>query len=1147
MKNLFTLLGLSLCLTVFGQDTTVVQTFTYDSISTRRAIFPFPAELEDKQFEKVLMYYNIKCSPLTPWDSYNCGEWDYLAYSNIFRHTGLLDSVEVNTDRYLVDGDALETIAYVEDPYFHYYQRYERFITYSEEEDLDFAIGDASSTSVEPFGTSNRAQHSQLLWLNTELIAAGLTAGEIAKLRFDVDALGAEMGRLVIKMKHTPAMVLTDFDDEDWMTVYDRSTEFLATGINTLNLTYPFNFDGTSNVLVDISFENLVADAADNVLKATPVGFDAVISSNVKYGYLNIEAGDFAQLDFDGVTFGDEISISFWSNGDADLLPVNTSILEAVNNRNQRVINIHFPWSNSRIYWDAGDETGYDRIDELATAAEFEDNWVHWAFTKNKTTGDMKIYKNGSLWHSGSDKNRSIAEITKFILGSNINNDNNWAGKIDEFRIWDKELPLAVINDWKDRKLDPSHPNYADLVAYYDFDEVPAMIDRSGNNHVAMLSTPGMVQFDDVDHMPFQLSETRPDIVFVQGTFTSELDSAIVEDAVMVDPIDVLEYEVGDRRFNIASINSFYPVGNSNTYDVDGEIISTTLHEADFTTTNETLTYYEEPFEVIERFEIGRFITPYGIGFDLGPNGFTYVYDITDYQSLLAGDVDFAAHNTQELIDIKFLFIEGTPPRDVLGIEQLWDGFGSYLYKDLDNDDVLSATEVDIDPEGKMFKVRSRITGHGHNGSNNCCEWGNGVGRDHKLLVDGSLRDTWEIWQEVECGENPNISQGGTWPYAREGWCPGDIVAEHETDITAFVTPGSVASIDYDIEDVPAGDPAQGNGNYVIAMHLVTYGEANFNLDAAVIDVLNPNEWEYYSKWNPTCQNPRILIKNTGSENLTSAKISVWIGGYDNVVTIDWTGNLAFLEEEMVEIPITSDWWYDFEGLTTFSAKISSPNGGVDEYSNNDVYTSKFTPTPVINDLFYVWFKTNDAARENEIYIRNQNGEIVYSRTDLPNSTEYKDTLDLPAGCYTLELTDSDHDGIGFWASGETSGFIRLREVGGGMIETFTTDFGAYMKYSFTVDYALSVDDYEENFNLNIYPNPSKGVFNINLDNFKGENIQLEVHNRLGAIVHREVIGANNPDGYLQREIDLTDVADGMYFVKIISENNTATRPIIKQ
>jgi hypothetical protein len=85
--------------TAKSQDTITVQTFTYDSITTRRAIFNFPPELQTMEFEKVLMYYNLKCDALTTWDSYNCGEWDYLTYSQIWDHTGQFDSVAVNSPR----------------------------------------------------------------------------------------------------------------------------------------------------------------------------------------------------------------------------------------------------------------------------------------------------------------------------------------------------------------------------------------------------------------------------------------------------------------------------------------------------------------------------------------------------------------------------------------------------------------------------------------------------------------------------------------------------------------------------------------------------------------------------------------------------------------------------------------------------------------------------------------------------------------------------------------------------------------------------------------------------------------------------------------------------------------------------------------
>ncbi|WP_070137865.1 T9SS type A sorting domain-containing protein [Crocinitomix algicola] len=1135
---------------IYAQDTTFVQTFTYDSISTRRATFPFPADLEGKTFEKVLMYYNIKCDPLTPWDGYNCGEWDYLAYSHIYDHLGTYDSVAVEGPRYKVNGESPDVIPFVNEAYYNYHQNYEKFITYSAESDNDYMIGMDALTSNAPFGTNSANQRTQILWLNSELSDAGVSAGEIAKIRFDVTDLGEAMGHLTVKMKHSETSEITGFDDEEWIIVYDRNTSFAAVGSNTLNLTYPFDYDGASHILMDISFNNEEVLGDDNNVTASASGFNSVISTNEQLGYLNIEPGQWAQVELSDYDFEDQVTISFWSNGNADHLPVNTSVLEGVDSLNNRVFNIHFPWSNSRIYWDIGAGSGYDRIDKEATAAEYEDTWNHWAFTKDATAGTLSIYKNGTLWHSGTDLTRAAGIINRLILGTNKNFDTNWAGKLDEFRIWDVALDASTISDWMNKKLDPSHPNYSNLVVYYDFDNSPLILDRSGNNRDAMASATNMIQFYDGSNVGSTISTTRPNITFVQGTYESELDSILVIDSVMVKPISIMEFAVDGRKFEIVDVYHKFPTGTSKTFDHLGDEISSTEVTADGSYENETIVYYNEPYENIVQYEIGRFITPYGIGFDLGPNGFTYVYDVTDYQSLLKGDVDFQAHNTQELIDIKFVFVEGTPPRDVISLERLWDGKQSYLYKNLDDDVNLTATEVELDAAGEMFKVRSRITGHGHNGSNNCCEWGGG--RDHELYIDGVLRDEWEIWQEVECGENPNISQGGTWPYAREGWCPGDIVEEHEFDITPFVTPGTTTTIDYDIEDVPAGDPDQGNGNYVIAMHMVTYGGANFDLDAAVVDVLNPNDWEYYKKWNPTCQNPRVIIKNTGATTLTSAQIDVWVGGFDNVITFDWTGELAFLEEEVVEIPITPEWWQDFEGKLTFSAQIRNPNWGVDEYSNNNVYTVNFEAAPVINEPFFIWFKTNNKASENKLYLRDENGDIVFSRETLENETEYRDTMNLPTGCYTLELTDSDHDGISFWysaaAEGETAGYLRLRQVGGGMIKTFDPDFGAYTSYSFSVGYAVGIDEEEEvNYNLSVYPNPNQGEFTLTLDNFIGENIALEIYNELGANVYNENIGNMNEVGYLQKNMDLSSLSEGVYILRVISDKKSVTRRIVIQ
>ena len=118
MRKLFLFLSL---LTVgfqsIAQDTTWVQTFTFDSITARRSLFQFPSELDTMRFEKVMMYYKLKCSPLTSWDQYDCGEWDYLTYTRVFNHTGVFDSIAKNSSRYLSNWTSPNTINYSPVPY----------------------------------------------------------------------------------------------------------------------------------------------------------------------------------------------------------------------------------------------------------------------------------------------------------------------------------------------------------------------------------------------------------------------------------------------------------------------------------------------------------------------------------------------------------------------------------------------------------------------------------------------------------------------------------------------------------------------------------------------------------------------------------------------------------------------------------------------------------------------------------------------------------------------------------------------------------------------------------------------------------------------------------------------------------------------
>ena len=103
-------------------DTTIVQTFTFDSIVTRRAVFQFPEK--GKRYEKILMYYTLKCDSLTPHDKYPCGEWDYTTYTRVFHRTGKMDSVKHTQPSFVVRGKSPRTYLYSDSPTYTYYESY---------------------------------------------------------------------------------------------------------------------------------------------------------------------------------------------------------------------------------------------------------------------------------------------------------------------------------------------------------------------------------------------------------------------------------------------------------------------------------------------------------------------------------------------------------------------------------------------------------------------------------------------------------------------------------------------------------------------------------------------------------------------------------------------------------------------------------------------------------------------------------------------------------------------------------------------------------------------------------------------------------------------------------------------------------------
>ncbi len=69
---------------------------------------------------------------------------------------------------------------------------------------------------------------------------------------------GQTMNYFTIRMKHTNLAAYTDnlWESADWTTVYQSDETISAAGWRTFTFTTPFEYNGTDNLMVDISFNN---------------------------------------------------------------------------------------------------------------------------------------------------------------------------------------------------------------------------------------------------------------------------------------------------------------------------------------------------------------------------------------------------------------------------------------------------------------------------------------------------------------------------------------------------------------------------------------------------------------------------------------------------------------------------------------------------------------------------------------------------------------------------------------------------------------------------------------------------------------------------------------------------------------------------
>lgn len=1140
MKKLLTIITLIATIQSIAQDTVVVQTLTYDSTG-RDYMFDFPVD-DGTTYEKIIMQYSMRCTDglVSTGNEPNkgCGEWDYSCNTYI-TDTSYTDSIKGTHPTHVISGFSGTAFNYTNTPTNSYY----RFtlknadITITTEDTLTVGAGTDSVNNT--FQTSYGAAKTQYLWTASELSSAGLTTGNISGMLVDVLESNASVEFLRIKMKHTTSTALdpSNPDLQGFSSVFYNQVD-LSLGQNDIRFYNDFNWNGTSNILVELSFTNGVENS-DNVLAGHDAGFDAAISSADFDNYFELSGSEFLDLGNTAFnTVSDEITVSFWLYGNEEYLPRNTSAFEGFDANGTREVHAHLPWSNSGVYWDCGNVGGYDRINKTATTSQLEGQWRHWAFTKNTNTGVMNIYLDGALWHTGTGKNKLI-DLQDMFVGTNYNGAYDYYGNIDDFQLWNKELSVSEISDWMYKELDSSHPQFSNLIADYKLNEGTGSLttDHSSFGDSAIINGGPNWRFYRGDNIfkGFVASTQRPNIGFFQGTYSRTVNDSIVYDTIMNSANQILYYQLSGSDVEAYDTLFVWKGGYEYIYDNNGVKIDSNAISTSNTINVGSLDYF---IKYPMNFEIMSFVTPYGIRLDLGIEGKTWTFDVSDFEPILHGSKRLfmtAGGQNQEEMDIKFLFIKGTPAREVKNIQQIWK-VQSKGYTPIVADDFFQPVNVKLDTAARDYKIRTAITGHGQEGEF--------IPRQHYINIDGGTNEVeWEVWKE--CADNPVYPQGGTWIFDRAGWCPGMATDVNEHYIDA--NPGDIIEIDYGLVFGAGGD-----SRYWVNSQLVSYGSPSFNLDAAVIDVIRPSKKIEYDRINPACQDPIVVIQNTGDSPLTSLTITYGVTG-GTFETYSWSDSLGFMETDTITLPIPSSvFWYSPSQVDKFEVTVSAPNGGADEYAQNNTFISDFDKVRQFYGPVEIFVLTNSMPYENSYSLRNSDGDtLLYGEQYFLNSfTEYTDELTLPVGCYSYEFRDDmvgqfGQNGLEFWFYSQFGiGVTTISDST--QQEYFDPDFGAYIKYDFSIG-AIYTNDLPEDVPyqlVRLYPNPANDVLNVELHGFKNMETTFMIYNSVGKLVSSKKRFFKDKS---TEEFDISGLKSGMYFLQIQNGNQTKTRKFIKK
>lgn len=281
---------------------------------------------------------------------------------------------------------------------------------------------------------------------------------------------------------------------------------------------------------------------------------------------------------------------------------------------------------------------------------------------------------------------------------------------------------------------------------------------------------------------------------------------------------------------------------------------------------------------------------------------------------------------------------------------------------------------------------------------------------------------------------------------------------------------------------------------------------------------------------------PSLKVYNTGQNTITSMQIeygSAWVG--DDIY--EWTGTLEANAEIEIELP--ADVKVNNGVNTEVRAKILKVNGVAISDDAQRTQVKKVVPEGS-GDKLKIIIKTDQYAYECSWKLSDGNGNVLAEKDYYPQEVVVRDTVEVAlteAGCYVFEIFDEYGDGGATYKIYDGSEKRLVNGTG--------SSYENYKAVNMKIwSMAVGLEEAEGAILQTLaYPNPVNDMLNLEISMLESTHANISVVDMLG----REVISLGEVSlstGNNKFEINTSNLSNGAYFVKIISNSGITSKKI---